>query len=144
MELTETPYTEIQYVEDDDWFVRDKFNLGLPFPNLPYIIDGDVKLTEFTALFDYLADTYGKPEWVGNGQDKYTVRMLRGLFEDVASGLYHTTIEPEGKREKTLESEVLAKLRYVKTFLGAKEYLLGYFTVADIYFLSVLNFFKAT
>ena len=29
----------------DDWF-KQKFTLGLDFPNLPYLIDGDVKLTQ--------------------------------------------------------------------------------------------------
>ena len=92
MELTETPYNDVQYVEDNDWFVRDKFNLGLDFPNLPYIIDGDVKLTEFSAISSYLVDTYGKPEWLGKGKDKYIVESLRSLFADVLSGIYRTAL----------------------------------------------------
>lgn len=36
-----------------DW-LKEKFNLGLPFPNLPYYIDGDVKLTQSLAILRYL------------------------------------------------------------------------------------------
>ncbi len=46
-------YKEIRYkmtdsIDDpnnrDDW-LKDKFNLGLDFPNIPYYIEGDIKLT---------------------------------------------------------------------------------------------------
>ncbi|XP_070574572.1 glutathione S-transferase Mu 1-like [Ptychodera flava] len=36
------------------WF-SEKHTLGLPFPNLPYMIDGDVKLTQSNAILRYLA-----------------------------------------------------------------------------------------
>ena len=35
-----------------------KFTLNLPFPNLPYIIHGDTKLTETMAIHEYLAEVY--------------------------------------------------------------------------------------
>lgn len=38
----------------EDWFSK-KFTLGLDFPNLPYLIDGDVKLTQSIAILRYLA-----------------------------------------------------------------------------------------
>ena len=36
------------------WFSETKESLGLDFPNLPYLIDGDVKLTESLAILRYL------------------------------------------------------------------------------------------
>lgn len=39
-------FEDKRYSNPDDWFKKDKFNLGLDFPNLPYLIDGDVKLTQ--------------------------------------------------------------------------------------------------
>jgi glutathione S-transferase len=32
-----------------EW-LNDKFNLGLAFPNLPYVINGDVKLTQASRI----------------------------------------------------------------------------------------------
>ena len=29
---------------------EEKYDLGLPFPNLPYFIDGDIKLTQSLAI----------------------------------------------------------------------------------------------
>ena len=42
-----------------------KFNLGLDFPNLPYLFDGETKLTETLAIHRYLADKYA-PSLLGS------------------------------------------------------------------------------
>jgi len=36
------------------WF-DNKFSLGLDFPNLPYFVDGDIKLTQTHAILRYIA-----------------------------------------------------------------------------------------
>ncbi|KAM7538655.1 hypothetical protein Aperf_G00000052906 [Anoplocephala perfoliata] len=40
-----------------DWFSK-KYTLGLDFPNLPYYIDGDFKLTQSAAILEYIADKH--------------------------------------------------------------------------------------
>ena len=45
-------------------WLKHKFDLGLPFPNLPYFMDGDVMLTETLAIYEYVAEKY-RPEWRG-------------------------------------------------------------------------------
>ena len=40
-------------------WLPDKYSLGLDFPNLPYWIDGEVKLTQTLAILKYLARKYG-------------------------------------------------------------------------------------
>ena len=37
--------SEASFPHRDEW-LAEKFNLGLDFPNLPYLIDGDFKMTE--------------------------------------------------------------------------------------------------
>ena len=41
-----------------------KGQLGLDFPNLPYFIDEEVKITEHMAIHQYIADKY-MPELLG-------------------------------------------------------------------------------
>ena len=47
----------------DGWF-EDKKNLGINFPNLPYFIDGDIKMAETLPLMRYICRKY-KPEILG-------------------------------------------------------------------------------
>jgi hypothetical protein len=39
-------FTKKGYTDGKEWFKNDKLNLGFLLPNLPYLIDGDDKLTE--------------------------------------------------------------------------------------------------
>ena len=60
-----------------------KFTLGLPFPNLPYFIDGDVKITEFLAIHKYVADKWN-PELLGRDPvERANVEMLCGIVSDL-------------------------------------------------------------
>ncbi len=58
LEFAKIPYEDKLYhsvLQDDgscdksSWF-DEKHNLGLPFPNLPYLIDGDLKFTQTNAI----------------------------------------------------------------------------------------------
>ena len=40
------------------WY-KEKFTLGLDFPNVPYWIEGDLKLTHSLAILKYLARKHG-------------------------------------------------------------------------------------
>jgi len=44
------PWEAKIYTMREEWFENDKKNLNLAFPNLPYLIDGDFKLTESAAI----------------------------------------------------------------------------------------------
>lgn len=42
-----------------DAWLQDKFSLGLDFPNLPYLIDGDVKISQSNTIIRYIARKHG-------------------------------------------------------------------------------------
>ena len=48
-----------------DWFGNDKQKLGFDFPNLPYVIDGENKITEGFAILKYICHKFGRSDMVG-------------------------------------------------------------------------------
>ena len=42
------------YSDHAKWFGKDKQSLGFDFPNLPYLIDGDLKISESSAIERYV------------------------------------------------------------------------------------------
>ena len=53
-------YEEKRYYPEtrEEWLQGDKQTLGIEFANLPYIIDGDFKLTESAAVTAYICDKW--------------------------------------------------------------------------------------
>ena len=63
-DLTEyTPETE------NDWFSKDKPALKMTLPNLPYLRDGAVEISEHDAIFRHVLRKY-KPELLGKNIDE--------------------------------------------------------------------------
>ncbi|KAH7948406.1 hypothetical protein HPB52_021973 [Rhipicephalus sanguineus] len=57
----------------DEWLAV-KYKLDLDFPNLPYIIDGDVRMTQSQAILRYLGRKHGLAP-----KDEETVRRVEML-----------------------------------------------------------------
>lgn len=54
------------YTGPEKWFGNgDKLTLGFDFPNLPYLIHGDFKLTESYAIAKYICAVSSKKELLG-------------------------------------------------------------------------------
>lgn len=71
LSYTETEFQEVQYDNQDKWFKEDKNNISFDFPNLPYLIDGEFRLTESSAIAKYIINRSGKTELLGrNSQDQ--------------------------------------------------------------------------
>jgi len=78
--LLEYTGTEFEDTHPKSW-VTEKFNLGLDFPNLPYYIDGDLKITQSNAIMRYIAR---KHDMVGkNDKEKTQCDMVEGFAEDM-------------------------------------------------------------
>ena len=87
-------YNGVDYEQGDgpefskESWLQVKPNLGLDFPNLPYLLDGDVKITESSAMLRYIANKYGDQSFSGkNAKDKAIVDMMYGVVSDIKSAV---------------------------------------------------------
>merc|ERR1712216_477027 len=100
LEYAGIPYEEKVYhcVEKADgsfdkssWF-DEKFKIGLPFPNLPYLIDGELKLTQTIAILQHLADEAGLAG--KSPEERASATMLFGLSQDVRKQYTNAAYNP--------------------------------------------------
>ena len=120
-------------------------NLGFDFPNLPYIIDGDFKITESIAVAKYVIKRSGKKELLGkNSQDEGKVNAIICILREVVGAFIGLCFNPDHEKQKIeLLEKHRPKLNYIKDFIGDKQFALGYLTLADFYLAEQLAYFEA-
>ena len=117
---------------------------GFTFANLPMIDEGDFKLSQSKAVLFYLAQTRGDGSTVGKTpRDQAIVRQLVGVVDDLLGVLRRGTFTED---YKTKLQEVAADQKLIRIVEGfekrlsdGREFLLGYFTIADIAISGVYN-----
>jgi glutathione S-transferase len=141
---TNTPFTEVLYEfsNKDKWFEGDKKDLGLEFPNLPYLIDGDFKLTESGAINKYIIRRSGHKELLGKtAQDEGTIDNILGVASDIFKEIRTLMFNPNWAELKAATLEKFRpKFEFLKKFVGDKEFALGYLTLADFVLSELLYF----
>ena len=82
-------FAEHQYEQGDapdfdrSTWLNVKDTLGLQFPNLPYFLDGELKLTETNAIMKYIAAKYG-PDLLGKDAAQIAkVEMVSNVVGDL-------------------------------------------------------------
>lgn len=113
--------TTPDYVQNSTW-IQHKYNLGLHFPNLPYYIDGDLKIAESQAIINHLSrkyDLYGETE-----EEKIRIDVLNGVFEDVFSAFLSTLMDLEAKKPDFLKS-LPSRLKSFSDYLGSRQWFSG-------------------
>jgi hypothetical protein len=90
LEYLGVPYEEDMYEQGDapgyssECWLSVKHTLGLDFPNLPYLFDGDVKITESSAMMRYITNQYGGKDFGGKTDaDKARADMIFGVVFDI-------------------------------------------------------------
>ena len=120
-----------------------KFKKGLDFPNLPYLLDGEMKLTQTNAILRYLGRKYdleGKTE-----TDKGRVDMMldnamefRNGFVGICYPHHSPNVKFEDKKEKYLQ-KLESKLEVFCKFLGNRPFFAAdYVTVVDFHMYEML------
>lgn len=126
-----------------DW-MNDKFNLGLDFSNLPYLLDGDFKITESMAIPSYICDKFA-PELNGrNSQERALVQMFAFMLYDlkVSSTIPMFSRDIKEKLPKIIQ-DTKAKLSAISKYLEGRMYLVGdQITWVDFFLYEFLDFFN--
>ena len=127
-EMAGAPYEMIYYEQGDapdfdrSWWTDVKNTLGFDFPNLPYLIDGDFKMSETIPIMQYVCNKY-KPELLGESiKEKALVAMLMNVVHDAkmsTSMFYRTSDKTEAL------TEVYKKFDPIEKYLEGKSFLLG-------------------
>ncbi|KAM8974941.1 glutathione S-transferase Mu 1-like [Pelodytes ibericus] len=145
LEYTKTPYEEKLYVTgdaptyDQSQWLDEKEKLGLDFPNLPYLLDGDVKLTQSNTILYYIASKHGL---CGESErEKINVSLIENQVMDFRMALVAITYNPQFE---TLKGPYLEKLPVALTrfsnFLGKRLWFVGdKITLADFLMYDVLD-----
>ncbi|XP_029826112.2 glutathione S-transferase Mu 4-like [Ixodes scapularis] len=106
-----------------EW-LKEKFTLGLTFPNLPYYIDGNVKLTQSLAILRHLARKY---DLDGRTEEETTeLDMCEQQARDLIVGLVMTGYSPnfEDARKK-FEENLINVLELWANHLQGRKWTLG-------------------
>jgi len=137
LEYTGTPYVNQHYVQGEapnfsreEW-LKDKFNLGLTFPNLPFYVDEKVKLTQSDAILNYIGRQHGLTG--STVQEQAIVDMVLGEAYDIRSvltGMCYSSrfTELAQSHFTSVFPKTVAELAAV---LGTKEWFCGALSVAD-------------
>lgn len=131
---TGVKFTEKQYKAPEAWFGADKDSLGLPFPNLPYLIQGDFKLTESSAINHYLVAIGNKPELLGKTiEDQAVVTEILGVLGDILTPTVQLCFNEKfnDEKEKVFNEKIKTKATNIYNFVKGKEWALGYLTLVD-------------
>ncbi|KAL4483071.1 hypothetical protein ABPG74_019097 [Tetrahymena malaccensis] len=136
LELAGIPYEDRVYTMQNraDWFEKDKQTLGFDYPNLPYLIHGDFKITESQNVVNYVIEVTNQQKLLGEGKDKYRVGHVRYVCQELIGKLFGAIRnENAEEKQKTIQNDVLPKARLVQTYLGSQNKFCNDLTIADIY-----------
>jgi len=147
LEYTGTPYEERRYQQGDapDYSIKEwaaeKYNLGLDFPNLPYLIDGDIKITQSNAILRYIARR-ANPALLGKDKKEQALvdMLIDTVFDfrnDCVRLFYSSNFHEEKGRFLKKRPTVLGNF---EQFLSGKKFLAGEEpTVPDFHLCELLD-----
>ncbi len=107
--------------------------MELDFPSLPYLLDGEFKVTEVNAIAQYIVKKSGKSELLGrNAEDGAKILTLIGIVNEAFKGVRDLFWKKDFEviKEQILKKSSI-KLNILKNFIGDKEFSFGYLTIID-------------
>lgn len=121
----------------DSW-LNEKFNLGLDFPNLPYLIDGDIKITQTNAILSHLARKYkldGKTL-----AEKATSDMMLNVVMDFRNDFVRLCYGKFEEQKNDYIERARTRIESFEKFLGDKKFFAGdEITVCDFHMYEMID-----
>ena len=136
--------TEVITMEFPPRLTQPTFLAVNPLGTVPAFFDGDLTMTESTAICQYLVEKYGPTPLAMNISEHGYGEYLNWLYRSDATLTFPQTLvlrysrfEPQERRQPQVVKDYtqwyLSRLRAVESSLEGKEYLCGdRFTIADI------------
>ncbi|XP_060552241.1 glutathione S-transferase Mu 1-like [Ruditapes philippinarum] len=126
----------------ESWYsVKPKFGEILSFPNLPYYIDGDVKITQSHAILRHVARKYKLDGETEN--EKAVVDMVIEEAMDLRHGIVkitYTSVENYEKWKPDFFKNLPPKLEQFENHLGVNDWFAGHtITAADFSMYEILD-----
>ncbi|XP_053248799.1 glutathione S-transferase Mu 1-like isoform X3 [Podarcis raffonei] len=130
LEYTGTTFEDKQYAPGDapefdaSQWLNAKETLGLDFPNLPYLIDGETKITQSNAIMRYIAR---KHKMCGESEEEMVrIDMLENHIMDLRMAFAKVCYSPDFEKLKPEYLEQIpGKLKLLSQFLGDKKWFAG-------------------
>jgi len=102
----------------------EKPTLDMDFPNLPYLVDGDIKISESVAICKYLAKKCGL--FPSTDAEVISSDIAEGVVQDFKMAFFKLVFNPNYDEEKEKYPEqVKTKLGYFEKALGKRNWLAG-------------------
>lgn len=126
-----------------DW-LAEKFTLGLDFPNIPYFIDGDLKLTQSLAILRHLARKHGlmATDLKSLAQQDMVEQQLSDLRTAFGTQLIFNRPDDKEKEQKIIDDVIVPHLKLLSNFLGDKEWFVGSLTYVDFIAYEMLDMIR--
>lgn len=117
-----------------------KNHLGLDFPNLPYLIDGEVRLTESKSIMKYFCRKH-RPEMLGRTPDEVAVAdMVSRVHDDLHKKFGGYCFSEKGDCAE-LQTDLADAAGKLARFLMKKSFVVGeQLTYVDFSIFELLDF----
>lgn len=104
-----------------DW-TKERDSLGLDFPNLPYLIDGDFKLTESKSIMKYVAARY-EPDLLGSTAEEVARVDMMSRVHDTLYDQIGVHFKKGDPTNFALQITIVGQI--LSTHLGRKPFAIG-------------------
>lgn len=115
---------------DKSEWLNEKYNLGLDYPNLPYLIDDKIKLTQHKSIIIYLGKKYNL-----FSNDENFINMTLEVFHDwyiqFTNLTYSSYLDFNKDKDYYIKNNLIFFFKIFENKLENKEFLLDKLTILD-------------